>query len=308
MRSSSQTRTESGSGGQQQLTPQQRQARLLNQQQRQNQLKQQQQQQQQQQQKPLSNQQQTIQQNKPKMVGQQQQNRPSTGGIGTNQQQRPINSNNNNNNRPQQQNPMQPPLPPVLPKGWKKEEVMRKNGISSGIFDIVYVPPPPPSATSGATPAAIAAATELRKRRFRSKLEMQRHFGSRYDMSLLDFRSGKLSQVVWRKQRRLKSIQAALNAPNPTSANNYLTAAKYDNYLNVPIRSTASIFKQPVSLVTNNHKNDPVPESIIDNPSVNKNNDRAKPCQVILAINLIFSEILINLNTFLKDFLGITFG
>jgi hypothetical protein len=84
-------------------------------------------------------------------------------------------------------------------------------------------------------------------------LELQRFFGDKYDMSLLDYKSGKISQVVWRKQRRLKSM-----------ATNITSAAKYDTYLNLPVRQTASIFKQPVNVVTNNHKNEPTPASVLN--------------------------------------------
>ena len=160
-----------------------------------------------------------------------------------------------------------PPLPQVLPKGWKKEEVVRTRGISSGIVDIVYVPS---ASSEQATPSLVG-------RKFRSKLELQRFFGDKYDMSLLDYKSGKVSQVVWRKQRRLKSIAAS---------NNVASAAKYDTYLNLPIRQTASIFKQPVNVVTNNHRNEPTPASVLNantgnqQQGGNKPNEKPKPVQV----------------------------
>lgn len=52
-------------------------------------------------------------------------------------------------------------------------------------------------------------------------------------------------------------------AANPA---NYTLAAKYDVYLNVPTRQTASIFKQPVSYVANNTKynNEPTPAFVND--------------------------------------------
>ena len=128
--------------------------------------------------------------------------------------------------------PNGPPLPNVLPKGWKKEELVRTKGITSGLVDVVYVPNP--------------AATELAGRKFRSKLE---------------------------QQRRIKSLAA-----NNT---NYVSAAKYDNYLNLPIRQTASIFKQSVSCITNNHKNEPTPASVLNPPAAAaKTTDKPKPVQV----------------------------
>jgi hypothetical protein len=152
-----------------------------------------------------------------------------------------------------------PPPPQVLPKGWKKEEVVRTKGISAGIVDVVYAP----SAASEASNPALMG------KKFRNKLELHRFFGDKYDMSLLDYKSGKVSQIAWRKQRRLKSM-----------ATNIASACKYDNYLNLPIRQTASIFKQPVSVVTNNHKNEPTPAHILNaNAPPQTGNTNAKPSE-----------------------------
>lgn len=117
---------------------------------------------------------------------------------------------------------------------------MRKRGATSGLVDVVYFE---------------ASAPE---KKFRSKLQLQRHFGDKHDVSVLDYRTGKLLQHVYKKHRRVKSIAA-----NP---GNYTLAAKYDVYLNVPTRQTASIFKQPVNYVTNNSKynNEPTPSFVTD--------------------------------------------
>lgn len=153
-------------------------------------------------------------------------------------------------------------MPNPLPKGWKRKEVVRTKGISAGIVDVVYTPSP--------------AVTDLPAgKKFKSKLELHRYFGTRYDMALLDYRSGKLSQVNWRKSRRMKSL-----AMNNT---NFASAAKYDNYLNLPIRQTASVFKQSVTVKTNNHKNEPAP-SHINNPPGNKVPERPKPVQLFWEI------------------------
>lgn len=158
--------------------------------------------------------------------------------------------------------PAGPPMPNPLPKGWKRQEVVRTKGISAGIVDVVYTPNP--------------AVTDLPSgKKFKSKLELHRYFGNRYDMALLDYRSGKLSQVNWRKSRRMKSL-----AMNNT---NFASASKYDNYLNLPIRQTASVFKQSVTVKTNNHKNEPAP-SHIANPPANKVPDRPKPIQLFWEI------------------------
>lgn len=188
--------------------------------------------------------------NAPARQGHQSAGQQRTNSQGPNSQQRPQGANNGPS--------AGPPLPNVLPKGWKKEEIVRKRGITAGLVDVVYVPSP--------------STTDLETgKKFRSKLELQRYFGNRYDMSLLDYRSGKLSQVNWRKQRRMKSL-----AVNNT---NYASAAKYDNYLNLPIRQTASIFKQSVSYITNNHRNEPTPASALTT-TANKSNEKPKPTQL----------------------------
>jgi hypothetical protein len=191
-------------------------------------------------------------------------------------QQRPQNQQTNNQQRPnqnqqQQQQPQAPPPPPVLPKGWKKEEIVKTKGILSGLVDIVYGPG-----------SNCDQSTDLNGRKFKSKVELQRFFGEKYDMALLDWKTGKISQAVWRKQRRMKSIAA-----NP---NNFASACKYDTYLNIPIRHTSSLAKQPVYCVTNNHRNDPAPAHISNqNNNTNNNNqnnqnkmEKPKPIQVIL--------------------------
>lgn len=132
----------------------------------------------------------------------------------------------------------------ILPKGWRREEIIRKSGISAGKTDVTYY------STDG--------------KKFKTKLEMQQFLGDKYDLSLFDYKTGKQSTVVLRKQKRLR---------NPV----YLTKnIKYDPALNLPIRQTASIFKQPVTLITN-HKNEP---SKVENQVVNKNNDKPRPVQL----------------------------
>jgi hypothetical protein len=149
----------------------------------------------------------------------------------------------------------QPPPPQLLPKGWKREEVIRMRGITAGLADVVY----------GPTAAAVAVTTEpaLAGQKFKTKRELQRAIGDKYDVALLDWRSGKLSQVALRKQRRVKSIAA-----NP---GNLASAAKYDPSLCVPSRQTAGVFKQSVSYVTSGHRNEPTPAHIL-NPSLLLNN------------------------------------
>ncbi|RNA28699.1 Methyl- -binding domain 2 [Brachionus plicatilis] len=166
----------------------------------------------------------------------------------------------NNSNRPQRpansqpQQPAQVPLPNVLPKGWKKEEKIRTKGITAGLSDISYV------CTSDKSELAKPG---IAGKKFKSKVELNRIFGEKYDTSLLDFKRGKISQLAYRKFRRNKNLQA-----NPQ---NFLSLAKYDNCLTLPTRQTGSIIKQTVSFVTNNHKNEETP-NVVSNFQTYANN------------------------------------
>lgn len=208
--------------------------------------------------------------------------------------------------QPQQASqPNAAPLPAVLPKGWKKEEIVRTTGITSGLVDVVYAP----GQNSELTTA------DMIGKKFKTKLELQRIFGEKYDTSLLDFKRGKISQLAYRKHKRNKNLAA-----NPT---NYLSASKYDNYLNLPSRQTASIFKQSVFYVTNNHKNEPTPTvvsnfqaaSTVPNQTLtpnqlaflSKNLEKPKPNQVILLIGFIKILIFCKNFFFKKAVLGIAF-
>jgi len=112
-------------------------------------------------------------------------------------------------------------------------------------------------------------------KKFRNKIELRKHFGAKYDTTLLDFKSGKVAQIAWRRQRRMKSIAA-----NPS---NYASAAKYDTYLNVPVRQNTSVLKPGVFNVTNNHKNDQMPATVVTLPNgqpISRIYERSKPTQL----------------------------
>ncbi|XP_065587279.1 methyl-CpG-binding domain protein 2-like, partial [Cyrtonyx montezumae] len=109
---------------------------------------------------------------------------------------------------------------PALPPGWKKEEVIRKSGLSAGKSDVYYFSP------SG--------------KKFRSKPQLARFLGNAVDLSSFDFRTGKMmpGKAQKNKQRfRGDALGAAKGKPDLNTA--------------LPIRQTASIFKQPVTKVTN---------------------------------------------------------
>jgi len=106
-----------------------------------------------------------------------------------------------------------------LPPGWKREELCRKSGLSAGKIDVLYYSP------SG--------------KKFRTKPELARALGSSVDLTYFDFQTGKLSSA--KKDMQLKK----------TSQVDYGRGIRSDALLVPPIRQTASIFKQPITLVKN---------------------------------------------------------
>ncbi|KAK7898734.1 hypothetical protein WMY93_019587 [Mugilogobius chulae] len=113
---------------------------------------------------------------------------------------------------------------PALPAGWKKEEVIRKSGLSAGKSDVYYYSP------SG--------------KKFRSKPQLVRFLGSSVDLSCFDFRTGKMTSGKLHKNK-----QRARHEPGVSKS------GKPDLNTALPIRQTASIFKQPVTKVTSHPGN-----------------------------------------------------
>ncbi|XP_064163030.1 methyl-CpG-binding domain protein 2 isoform X2 [Anguilla rostrata] len=72
---------------------------------------------------------------------------------------------------------------PALPPGWKKEEVIRKSGLSAGKSDVYYYSP--------------------KGKKFRSKPQLSRYLGNTVDLACFDFRTGKMmpSKLQKNKQR-----------------------------------------------------------------------------------------------------------
>lgn len=106
----------------------------------------------------------------------------------------------------------------VLPKGWKREEVLRRNGLTTGKVDVYYYSP------CG--------------KKFRSKPQLARFIGDAVDLSSFDFRTGKMNPMLIRKHRKTRS-----------TLYDYSRGIRSDASLVPPIRQTASIFKQPVTVV-----------------------------------------------------------
>ncbi|XP_076867496.1 methyl-CpG-binding domain protein 2 isoform X2 [Brachyhypopomus gauderio] len=113
---------------------------------------------------------------------------------------------------------------PALPPGWKKEEVIRKSGLSAGKSDVYYYSP------TG--------------KKFRSKPQLSRYLGNTVDLGCFDFRTGKMMPGKLQKNKqRLRSENLSLSKGKP------------DLNTALPIRQTASIFKQPVTKVVNHPSN-----------------------------------------------------
>ncbi|XP_071207596.1 methyl-CpG-binding domain protein 2-like [Salvelinus alpinus] len=114
---------------------------------------------------------------------------------------------------------------PSLPPGWKKEEVIRKSGLSAGKSDVYYYSP--------------------KGKKFRSKPQLSRYLGNTVDLGCFDFRTGKMTMPskMQKNKQRLRNENLTINKGKP------------DLNTALPIRQTASIFKQPVTKVVNHPNN-----------------------------------------------------
>ncbi|XP_047018545.1 methyl-CpG-binding domain protein 3a isoform X3 [Ictalurus punctatus] len=94
-------------------------------------------------------------------------------------------------------------------------------------------------------------------KKFRSKPQLARYLGNSMDLSSFDFRTGKMIMSKLNKSRqRLRYEHSSQNKGKP------------DLNTSLPVRQTASIFKQPVTKVTN-HPNNKVktdPQKAVDQP------------------------------------------
>ncbi|XP_046543068.1 methyl-CpG-binding domain protein 2-like [Haliotis rubra] len=107
-----------------------------------------------------------------------------------------------------------------LPSGWKREEVVRKSGLSAGKTDVYYYSPD--------------------GKKIRSKPQLARIIGDALDLSAFDFRTGRIIYSAVRKSKRMKG-----------SSYDFARGLRHDASLVLPIRQTASIFKQPVTVIRN---------------------------------------------------------
>ncbi|KAK6180464.1 hypothetical protein SNE40_012613 [Patella caerulea] len=107
-----------------------------------------------------------------------------------------------------------------LPPGWRREEVVRKSGLSAGKTDVYYYSPD--------------------GKKIRSKPQLARALGDAVELSAFDFRTGRVNFNACRKSKGHKG-----------SSFDFARGLRHDTSLILPIRQTASIFKQPVTLIRN---------------------------------------------------------
>jgi len=122
---------------------------------------------------------------------------------------------------------------PALPRGWIREEVSRRSGLTVGRTDVYHY-----------TPTG---------KKLRSKQELIKLLGDQLDLSTFDYASGKLNASLIRPKvaagggkQSAAAQRAAAKASQDARSNSLLRA---NNALLPPIRQTASIFKQPVTVV-----------------------------------------------------------
>ncbi|CAH1408153.1 unnamed protein product [Nezara viridula] len=105
----------------------------------------------------------------------------------------------------------------ALPKGWQREEVIRKTGLSAGKVDVCYYSPD--------------------GQKYDSKPQLVRAISDSIDLTTFDFSTGKCNTLLARRHKKPR-----------TSQFDYSRGVRNDASLVPPIRQTASIFKQPVTV------------------------------------------------------------
>lgn len=120
-------------------------------------------------------------------------------------------------------------MPKSLPPGWKREVVVRKNGLSAGKSDVYYYSP------CG--------------KKFRSKPQIAKFLGDNHnlDLSCFDFSRGAYGEVTQRRRARDRQIGKKMEPVKPIPVVKPLTV----NPLRAsgPIRRTCGVIKLPVTWV-----------------------------------------------------------
>uniref|UniRef100_H0XK18 Methyl-CpG binding domain protein 3 n=1 Tax=Otolemur garnettii TaxID=30611 RepID=H0XK18_OTOGA len=150
---------------------------------------------------------------------------------------------------------------PALPQGWEREEVPRRSGLSAGHRDVFYY--------SKVSRTSFCVNTDLQNllgyielnipsgKKFRSKPQLARYLGGSMDLSTFDFRTGKMLMSKMNKSRQRVRYDSSNQVKGKPDLNTAL-----------PVRQTASIFKQPVTKITNHPSNKVKsdPQKAVDQP------------------------------------------
>ncbi|XP_074604762.1 methyl-CpG-binding domain protein 3-like [Brevipalpus obovatus] len=107
----------------------------------------------------------------------------------------------------------------MLPLGWRREERKRKNGLSTGKTEVFYL-----------SPTGI---------KVRTKCQLAKYLGPSFDPAAFDFRTGRFNPLLSRRGRHNRNLQ--FDGPRRLRCG--------DISVSEPIRRTASIFKQPVTVI-----------------------------------------------------------
>ncbi|KAI2796456.1 Methyl-CpG-binding domain protein 2 [Blomia tropicalis] len=110
-----------------------------------------------------------------------------------------------------------------LPDGWRREEIKRPNGLSSGKVEVCYISP------SG--------------RKILSKAELAQYLGHNVDLSTFDWNTGRINSALIRKSKR----------SGKTGLYDY-KSLKHDPSLTAPVRRSPFIFKKPVTIIRSQSK------------------------------------------------------
>ena len=117
----------------------------------------------------------------------------------------------------------------LLFKGWIREEIPRSAGGISGArkSDVYYISP------SG--------------KRIRSKPELLKILGEHYDLATFDYHSGKMNPALASTNGKSSGSKGSKSNGTKTPYD-FTRSLRNDASLVPPIRQTASIFKQPVTV------------------------------------------------------------
>jgi len=104
----------------------------------------------------------------------------------------------------------------ALPEGWRREEMKRTNGLSSGKIEVCYISPD--------------------GQKIKSKAELAQYLGPNIDLTTFDFKTGRINSALLRKPKNRR-----------TGLYDYRTL-KMDQSLTPPVRQTPIICKTSATI------------------------------------------------------------